>query len=96
MKDRNAIAYKNKTMISKVFIKEISTSKEDLSLEYVAIMVLRLGLSRDRKTELNEVFKPFSNFITQFKVIKEVEAAISFSREYEKKIAKDFVSGIRY
>lgn len=88
---------KHKTEQSAVpFIRNLSTHDEDLCLEYIAISILKRGLTRDRKTELNVLFKPFASFMNHNRIIKSVKKAQGYDYSKEWEITKKFVDEVRY
>lgn len=94
-KDLNALDAKFKGT-SKDFVQSISMTDKDISLEYLAVGILR-GLARDRrKTKLKDELKVFSNFRTHKSIIDLVSSAKGYKNELEPKLASDFVSRIKY
>ena len=55
LEDRKTVAYKNETIVAKGFISTIAKSKDELNLEYMAIAILKAGLTRKRKTKLKVI-----------------------------------------
>lgn len=82
---------------SRAFIQSISLTEKDICLEYLAIAILRGGLLREnRKTELRQEFKEFTNFRTHKKVIDMIEKSKGYKNKIEPKLALEFVGKVKY
>lgn len=96
-KELKLIQYKIKKT-STAFIEIISMTESDVSLEFIAVNILHIGLERNgnknRRTNLHQRLTPFSNTKTIFGGIAKVveDAGISISCEYD--IAKNFIEKI--
>lgn len=79
------------------FVQSISLTEKDISLEYLAIAILRSGLSRtNRKTALRTELKEFSNFRTHKRVIDLIQKAKDYKYELEPVLASNFVGKVKY
>lgn len=93
--DLRTIEHKTQVLAPK-FIQHISMCKDDLCLEYIAVSILKQGLSRKRKTTINQHLKPFGKFLTLTKIINNVKIAKGFGYDKEWEVAKNFVESVRY
>lgn len=96
LEDRRTVAHKNESIVANKFILNIAKSEKDLCLEYVAVSILKQGLTRRRRFPIYDYLKPFRSFLTHAKIVKEIKGAIEHDYKNEWEVAEKFVSEIRY
>lgn len=95
MRDLRTLNFKTKAL-GTVFINTISTASIDVSLEYIAISILELGLTRKRKHPIRKELGVFCDYKTLYSDIglSVEKSGIEFDIEFE--ISKKFVESVRY
>lgn len=78
------------------FIRSISTTEDDVCLEHIALSIFKQGLTRDRKTKMNDYVRPFCSFMVLSKIAKNVRVATNYDDAKEWAIVKDFVREVKY
>lgn len=93
--DLNTIQHKT-SVSSRAFIQTVSLHDVDMSLELLAINILKEGIRRKRKTQIYREVKDFVSIFTLAKIYKNVKHSAGYDDTEEIKVAKDFVSQLRY
>lgn len=95
-RDIETLDFKNKDKVAKSFIRNVSLIEKEISLEYLAVFVLELGLGRKRASEVNERVSLLADFKMIYKNIVKKVVKINSSMDFEFELAKKFVSDVKY